>query len=328
MLGPGVIGEFTMNIRRRPLARVASRASAAFALLLASFPAKPATLVVGPGRGFLSIREAALRAHPGDTVRVEPGVYHDCAVWRVDGLTIEGTGAGARFEDTVCEDKGIFVVLANDVTIRNISFAHARSSDGNGAGIRAQGRNLTVDEGTFVDNEDGILSDTIPESTILIRNSNFVGNGSCISPSGCAHGIYIGHIARLRVEGSHFWNTRIGHHIKSRALRTEIANNIIEDGPLGTSSYLIDVPNGGSVEITGNRLEKGSLSDNHVTAIDIGEEGKLQPGDRILISRNRFDNDGPPTVFVRNASTLPAELAENVLRGHQIEALVGPGQVH
>ena len=313
--------------RRLMFTPVMGRAAAAFAFLLASLPAQPATLLVGFGDGRLSVTEAASQAHPGDTIRIEPGIYRDCAVWRTNGLTIEGTGEGARFEDTVCQNKGIFVIAADDVTIRNIGFAHARSSNGNGAGIRAQGRNLTVEGSAFFDNEEGILAGAISQSTILIRNSSFDGNGSCISPRGCAHGIYVGQIALLRVEGCHFRNTHVGHHIKSRAQRTEIDNNTIEDGDLGTSSYLIDVPNGGSVEISGNRLEKGSHSDNHRTAIDIGEEGNLQPGDRILISRNLFDNDGPPTVFVRNASAIPAVLVDNVLRGHQTRALAGPGEV-
>ena len=63
----------------------------------------------------------------------------------------------------------------------------------------------------------------------------------------CAHAIYIENVDLLRVESSHFSNTRQGHSIKSRALRTEVIGCTITDGPDGTSSYLIEAPNGGAL---------------------------------------------------------------------------------
>ena len=41
----------------------------------------------------------------------------------------------------------------------------------------------------------------------------------------------------------------VGHHIKSRALKTMVMGNTIEDGPDGTASYEVDAPNGGNVDI-------------------------------------------------------------------------------
>jgi hypothetical protein len=56
------------------------------------------------------------------------------------------------------------------------------------------------------------------------------------------------------VKNSHFVESREGHHIKSRAQRTEVIGNDIQDGPRGTASYLVDIPEGGSLVIEGNTL--------------------------------------------------------------------------
>src|SRR5258706_354601 len=82
-----------------------------------------------------------------------------------------------------------------------------------------------------------------------------------------AHGIYAGHIALLRVENCTFEEQHVGHHIKSRAARTEVIHNSIQDGPDGSASYLVDLPNGGSALISGNIFEKGPRSSNKKTAI-------------------------------------------------------------
>ena len=47
------------------------------------------TIVVGPGQ---SIQAAVDRAHPGDTVRVKPGVYHQSVQIRKNGITLRGSG--------------------------------------------------------------------------------------------------------------------------------------------------------------------------------------------------------------------------------------------
>ena len=49
-----------------------------------------ATIVVWPGQ---SIQAAVNRAHPGDTVLVKPGVYHQSVQIRKNGITLRGSGA-------------------------------------------------------------------------------------------------------------------------------------------------------------------------------------------------------------------------------------------
>jgi hypothetical protein len=165
------------------------------------------------------------------------------------------------------------------------------------------------------------------EANISIRvvNSSFIGNGQC-QPT-CGHGIYAGHIKLLRVEHSKFLEQHEGHHIKSRAARTEVIGCDIQDGPIGNSSYLIEIPNGGAVLIENNQMSKGRMTSNGGTAISIGAEGDINPPGPIVVRDNTFVNDQDrPTVFVRNFAATPAELSGNVLTG-SVTPLSGPGTV-
>jgi hypothetical protein len=226
----------------------------ALLLLLPGVPhANARVLEVGPGRPFNKPSAAADAARPGDIVRIAPGIYEDCAVWRADRIVIEGEDSERVIVgNRTCNGKGVFVIPGNDVTVRGVTLTGASSAQANGAGIRAEGVNLTVERVRFLRNENGILHAGVDRGALIVRDSLFVGNGSCQQE--CAHGIYTGPLELLRVEHSRFFDTREGHHVKSRAYRTELLDCSIEDGPSGTASYLIDVPNGGAVLLRGNRL--------------------------------------------------------------------------
>lgn len=284
-----------------------------------------ATLRVGPGQAYGVPSQAVAAARDGDTIEVLPGTYYDCAVVGQDDLTIQGAGPDVVLTDTTCQGKALLVVAGNNVTVRNLTLQRARVPDGNGAGIRAEGGDLTVEGARFLNNENGILAAENPEATIRVIGSAFVGNGAC--GNACAHGIYVNRVRLLRVEDSVFEGTRQGHHIKSRAARTEIVGNDIRDGPDGTSSYLIDVPNGGSLLVERNRMQKGPNSSNGATAVMIGAEGVTQPTDELVFRDNRFANDqSRPTTFVRNVTATPAQLSGNSFQG-EVRPLVGDGSV-
>jgi len=287
--------------------------------------AAAATLDVGPGAPFGLPSQAVGVARAGDTVRIAPGIYADCAIIAQDRLTIAGNGPGVVLADKTCGGKAILVARANDVVIRDLTLRGARVPDRNGAGIRAEGGSLTVERVTFSDNENGILAADNPRATILVAGSTFTRNGHC-DPV-CAHAIYAGRIGILRVQNSTFRETRIGHHIKSRALRTEVLDSAIEDGPTGTASYLIDTPNGGSVLMSRNRLQKGPLASNRSTAILIGGESVTNTGGELRIEGNAFQNDlGQSTVFVANRTPGNALLSGNTFTG-SVVPLEGPGTV-
>jgi hypothetical protein len=247
----------------------------AFALIV-PWSACARDLSVGPARLLKVPSQAATIATDGDIIRIDPGRYADCAIWNASHLLIEATGPGVVIAGKTCAEMGIFITRGNDITIRGITFADASVIWHNGAGIRAAGDNLTVEYSRFLHNENGILAGGGPDSVLRITDSTFIGNGACIKL--CAHGVYAGApIALLEIDHSIFTDTKVGHHIKSRARNTVIRDSYIEDGPTGTASYLIDIPNGGNVLVQGNSMEKGALSQNPEAAISIGEEGVKNP---------------------------------------------------
>jgi Right handed beta helix region len=281
-------------------------------------------LRVGPERNLQAPSDAAAVAKDGDVVQIDPGDYVDCAIWRASGLVLKAPDGAAHVRGRACGGKAIWVIAGDDVTIDNITFSGARVPDQNGAGIRAEGRNLTVRNARFLDNENGILAAPVEGSTILIEHSVFEGNGKCAA--NCAHGIYINRIERLRIVDSTFREQRVGHHIKSGARALEVIGSTIEDGPEGTASYLIDVVSGGEVVIADNIMQKGPKSENWGTAIHIAGEG-APDAPAYRISGNRFRSDNPREVaFVRNRTVVPAALEGNQLQGN-VDPLVGPGTV-
>jgi hypothetical protein len=283
-------------------------------------------LEVGPNKPFKQPSEAIAAAASGDDVRIDGGQYFDCASIRQDNLTIEGIGPDAVLTDKTCSGKAILVIDGKNVTVRNLTLQRARVVDRNGAGIRAEGGDLTVENTRFINNENGILSADNPAASFRITGSSFIGNGHC--DGSCAHALYIGHAKLLHVDHTQFFDTHVGHNIKSRALRTEIIDCDIEDGPTGSSSYLIEAANGGTLIVERNKMEKGKLTENWGNTIMIGSEGVTQPTEQILIRNNNFTNDeNRPTTFVTNRTATPAELVGNVLVG-QVRPLEGDGTVH
>lgn len=297
----------------------AARARLVMLILVISVCANPSfaeVLKVGPSETYKMPSEAAAAAKNGDHIEIAPAQYFDCAVWRADNLVIEGTAAGVVITDKACMGKGLFVVQGNNTTVRNLTLTRARVPDMNGAGIRLDQGNLTVENVKFINNQNGILGG-VPGNTLIVRNSDFEQNGFC--GNSCAHAIYVNNIALLRVENSRFLETKQGHSIKSRALQTQVTGCNIADGPNGTSSYLIDVPNGGGLVVSNNTLEKGPKAENHTTAIAIGEEGVTQPTPEISITNNTFRNDGDyETALVWNVTATPAILKGNTLSGSVI----------
>ena len=300
------------------------RIVAAVLLLISATSAEARTWRVGPERALHLPSQAAAIATAGDRIEIDPGTYEDCAVWRADHLTVIGAGPGVVIENRICQGKAIFVTAGAAITIARLTLRHARAPEHNGAGIRAEGGDLTLRALRFIDDEDGILAAPAPRASIRIEDSVFEDNGVCAPV--CAHGVYVNDLARLSIIRSRFFETHDGHHIKSRARVTELVGNTIADGPRGSASYLVDLPNGGTLSMRDNTLEKGPKTENTGTAIAIGEEGVTHPEGTITITGNRFTNDGPAeTVFVRNLSPTPAELHDNVLAGRVIP-LIGPGK--
>jgi pectate lyase len=293
---------------------------------LATATASARVLEAGADKEYKQPSEAIAAASSGDDVRIYPGKYFDCAIVKQNDLTIEGVGADVILTDKTCAGKALLVIDGNHVTVRNLTLQRARVADKNGAGIRAEGGDLTIENSRFINNQNGILSASNPAATYRITGSSFIGNGGC--DGSCSHGVYIGPAKLLHIDHTKFFDTHEAHHIKSRAARTEIVDCDIEDGPDGTSSYLIEAPNGGSLIVENNKMEKGKQSQNQANTIMIGSEGVNQPTDEITIRGNHFTNDQDrSTIFVHNLTATPAMLSGNVFTG-QVQPLDGDGKVN
>ena len=228
-------------------------------------------LLVGPGQAYAVPSAAAAAAQAGDVVKIAAGDYRgDVATWRASNLTICGVGGRARLyaDGNSAQGKAIWVIAGANTVVEGIEFRNVTVPDQNGAGIRAEGGDLTVRDCGFFDSDEGILGGS-GAAVITIDRSEFARNGF---GDGQSHNIYIGDAARLVVTSSFFHEARIGHNFKSRAKETRIENSYFMDGPSGTSSYLADFPNGGAVYLRGNLFHKGPNADNS-TAIAYGQEG-------------------------------------------------------
>ena len=81
-----------------------------------------------------------------------------------------------------------------------------------------------MEDSRFLNNENGILAGGGPDSVLRITDSEFIGNGTCIAA--CAHGVYAGAaIFLLDIQHCVFRDTKVAHHIKSRA-RTRLCGTV------------------------------------------------------------------------------------------------------
>lgn len=276
----------------------------------------PEVLRVGPGMPYLTPSMAAKVANNGDVIEIIAGTYpDDVASWPQNNLTIRGIYGRARMiaNGNSAEGKGIWVVKGNNVTIENIEFAGASVSDHNGAGIRFEGANLTIRGCYFHDNENGILTGENPASAILIEYSEFADNGF---GDGYTHNIYVGKVNSLTVQFCYIHGAKSGHNVKSRARINYIFCNRIMDERNGTSSYAIDISNGGVAYLIGNIIQQGALSENY-HVISYGAEALSYPDNKLFAVNNTIINDRRDGgVFVRVApSTTPARLINNIFYG-------------
>jgi hypothetical protein len=273
-------------------------------------------LTVGVGQQFLTIAAAVSASHDGDTVQIQAGTYVNDFATINTKITLQGVGGMASLVATDSPSDGKAILTVNtDVTMDHMEFSGAAVQDANGAGIRYQGGNLTLTNCYFHDNENGIMGNP-PVSgtgTVTVRNSEFAYNGN---GNGLTHNFYIGDVASVNIDNSYFHDAVVGHEIKSRAEQTTITNSRIQDGPDGTASYSIDMPNGGRALIQNNVIQQGPQSQNPAI-IAFGEEGNVHAGSSLTVTGNTILNDlnSSSAVAVWNAAGAPQTVTGNSTYG-------------
>ncbi len=276
------------------------------------------TLRVGAGRTYAAPCAAFSAAADGDTIEIDAGTYPGdvCALTK-NALTVRGVGDGRARIDANGKNalgKGIWVVQGSDTTIENIEFSGASVPDDNGAGIRQEGKNLTVRRCSFRDNQNGILAGDVAGSTITIEYSEFDHNGA---GDGYSHNLYINHIAKLVFRYNYSHRAVVGHLLKSRAAENHVLYNRLSGESDGTQSYELDFPNGGKTYVIGNAIEQGAATENpSLLAYLLEGANAANPSDALFVVNNSFVNRLGRGTFVNvGAATTPAVLSNNVFFG-------------
>jgi hypothetical protein len=281
-------------------------------------------LRVGTGKPFASVRAAAAAALDGAVIEIDAGTYNDdIVVWGQNHLTVRGVGGRAHIHGTAVipyvsgdplqNGKGLWVVNGSNMRVENMEFSGARVTDQNGAGIRNSGGNLTICNGYFHDNENGFLGEA--NGALTIEYTTFDNNG--LGSAGYTHNVYVdggpnpGDKLVFRYNYSH--HVHIGHLLKTRARENYVLYNRLSDEADGTSSYNIDVPNGGLTYVVGNLIQQGPNTDNP-TMVSYGAEG-LSSGrtHSLYVVNNTFVNDLGSGHFLDVVSGAGAFLSVNNL---------------
>lgn len=286
-------------------------------------------LRVGPGQSYATPGAAAQAAQDGDVIEIASGEYRDdIVVWREDNLTLRGVGGRAHMRATrqipytPGNDRengmGIWVLAGRNTRVENAEFSGASVPDENGAGIRANGPDLTVCNGYFHDNENGILGG---EGDVLIEYSEFARNGF---GDGYTHNMYISSGAsRFTLRHSYSHHAKIGHNVKTRARENFILYNRIMDEATGTASYEVDMPDAGRSYLIGNLIQKGPNADNSIL-VAYGAESGSNPVHELYVVNNTFVNDRGSGAFLSVLEGTAARIQNNIFAGGG-QVLGGPG---
>lgn len=289
------------------------------ALLAAAVPSLvfAATLEVGPGKTYAKPCAAFAAAANGDTIDIDAsGSYAGdvCSIAR-SGLTIRGVNGRAHIDAAgkSAGGKAIWVIDGDDTTIENIELSGCKVPDKNGAGIRQQGKNLTIRHSYFHDNENGILAGDKTGSTITIEYSEFGNNGY---GDGQSHNLYINHVDLFVFRFNYSHHAKIGHLVKSRAKENHIIANRLTGEPGGTQSYELNLPDGGRSYVIGNLFQQSSTTDNPAL-LDFLSERNVNPDNHLFVINNTFINELGRGTFVQIGAqtTEPAVITNNIFVG-------------
>ncbi|MCS6991309.1 MAG: right-handed parallel beta-helix repeat-containing protein [Chitinophagales bacterium] len=260
-------------------------------------PCQATEWLVGPNKMYSMPSQVAALVQDGDTISIDAGVYWgDVAYWGKNNLLLRGVGGMAHLQSGGLSygNKAIWVIGGNNVTVEYIEFSECTSTDKNGGGIRAEGKNLTVRYCSFHHNETGILAASVSPSTIVIEYCEFGYNGHV---NGYAHNCYINQIDTLIFRYNYVHHAVVGHELKSRAHVNFILYNRFSNED-GNASREIDLPNAGMALLIGNIFQQGINATNS-GMLGYGLEGMTAPvPHELYLINNTFINDKNSGTFV------------------------------
>lgn len=270
---------------------------------------------VGPTRSYLVPSAVSSLVADGDTVEIDAGLYTgNVTKWFANNLVIRGVGQGyAHLEaaGNYAEGKAIWVIKGADCTVEGIEFSGCQVPDHNGAGIRQEGKNLTLRNCYFHHNEMGILTSNDGVSDFVFESCEFSHNGY---GDGYSHNIYVGAVNSLTMRYCYSHDAHVGHLVKSRARFNRLYYNRLT-GENGDGSYEVDMPNGGQAILIGNLIEQSPNSQNG-GMITLGLENQNHPEQQLILAHNTIVNDRFDGRFVQVSSgTTLVKMVNNLLLG-------------
>jgi hypothetical protein len=298
--------------------------------LLIGGTAHAKVLQVGPEHDLKTPSEAAAIAQTWDTVEIEAGDYYgDVAVWTQNHLTIRGVNGRPHLHAAgrLAERKAIWVIKGHNVVVDNIEMSGASAPGFAGSAIRIESGRLTLRNMRIHGNQMGVLTYNTLRGDLTIVDSEIYDNTVDYERYGhWGHNIYVGRIGRFELRDSHVHGAVVGHNVKTRSRDNTIANNIIEDGPTGAASRLIDISEGGDAVVYGNWMQKGPDAANRDIIGYMLEGDRTRPGTAFVFN-NEVTQSGSRSTLVHNGgSSTRAILLDNVLTG-SFRLLRGPGVV-
>ena len=257
-------------------------------------------LQVGTGRAFTTLQSALFASQDGDTVQVDAGTYNDDFATANHKVIIEGVGGMAHFTADRIPENGVGILDVHaSVTVRNLTFSGARSYDGNGAGIRVRGGDVTIVNDVFTGNDVSVLANPGATSSVGIYDSEITANGNWDKAT---HNLNIGAVGSFTLENSYVHGGLVAHEVNDRAFFSRIEGNRIIDTDASNASFGINLGRGGVALIAGNTIEKGANAANGIL-VHVGGEGPTYASTNVQVIGNTLVSDvvnyyHPYTFFV------------------------------
>lgn len=246
-----------------------------------------------------SLREAAQRVQPDGLILMRRGDYRQAAHFRTEGVHLLAE-PGARLLDTATEGKGALVVSAS-ITVEGLECAGIRVDDGNGACLRQNGGDVTLLGVHFHHAQMGVLTGH-QGGDVRIHDSYFHSSGADGRGS-LGHNIYVNSGQLSFVRSWSLMARNAGHELKSRAAHTRMEDCLVASVN-ARDSRLVDIPDGGVLEISGCVLGEGPRSENAdmiAYGLEIRDGRPRHPENTIRLSGNTLYADRPQGGRLLNA---------------------------
>lgn len=255
-----------------------------------------------------SLEESARRVAPGGLILLRRGDYRQAAHFQTPGVHLLAE-PGAKLVDTATGGKGA-IVVSESITVEGLECSGIVVSSGNGACLRQNRGDVTLLGVRFHHSQMGVLTGH-EGGNISIYDSYFHDSGTD-GRGNLGHNVYVnsGRLAFIRSWSLMARNA--GHEIKSRAAHTLLQDCLVASVN-ARDSRLVDVPEGGVLEIRGCVLGEGPRSENWDMigyGLEIREKTPPHIENVIRLLGNTFYSDrrqGANLLNATNASETHAE---------------------